>query len=132
MIEAMAHVILARMDDGQVVLMHHGDGPIFYDGDAAIGWLMDRKISDRPHVLAYQVVELEEAMRSSPYRRGRILRDAVNTAPDLIDVMVRLRAAQSDLNSAKRCADELIDRPAIAERIAELEAAVDELIEGLK
>ena len=71
-------------------------------------------------------------MRSSPYRRGQIIRDSMNTAPDLIDVMVRLRAAQSDLNSAKRCADELIDRPAIAERIGELEAAVDELIEGLK
>ena len=64
--------------------------------------------------------------------RARIVRQAMNTAPDLIDVMVRLRSAENALSSAKRCADELPNRPAVSERIAEIHAMVDELIEGLR
>jgi hypothetical protein len=65
--------------------------------------------------------------------RSRTLRRALNTArtaPDLIDVMVRLETAQRALRAANKAVP--ADRPAIRERIAEIEDAVENCIDGLK
>jgi hypothetical protein len=60
--------------------------------------------------------------------RSRILRRALNTAPDLIDVMVRLETAGRALRAAR---DVAADRPAVRERITEIVDAVENLIEGV-
>lgn len=64
--------------------------------------------------------------------RSRILHYAMNTAPELIPVLTRLQSAQMALRAAKDCADEVTDRPAVSERLAEIIDSVDNLIEGLK
>jgi hypothetical protein len=58
----MEHVVLARRDDGQVILLDHGDGPIFPHRDAAIDWLESRTVEyeAQHHLVAYQMVELDE------------------------------------------------------------------------
>lgn len=71
-------------------------------------------------------------MRSSASERARILRAAMNVNGRFIDVLVRLQSAQMALHGAKLCADEVKDRPAISERLAEIIDQVDSLIEGLK
>lgn len=71
-------------------------------------------------------------MRSSASERARILRAAMNVNGRFIDVLVRLQSAQMALRGAKLCADEVKDRPAISERLAEIIDSVDNLIEGLK
>lgn len=64
--------------------------------------------------------------------RSRILHYAINTAPELVPVLTRLQSAQMALRAAKDCADEVTDRPAVSERLAEIIDSVDNLIEGLK
>lgn len=71
-------------------------------------------------------------MRSSASERARILRAAMNVSGRFVDVLVRLQSAQMALRGAKVCADEVKDRPAISERLAEIIDSVDNLIEGLK
>lgn len=64
--------------------------------------------------------------------RARILRRATNTAPELIEVLVRLETAQWGLRAAAEAAAEVPHRPALAERIDEIEDMVENLIEGLR
>jgi hypothetical protein len=62
--------------------------------------------------------------------RSRVFRLALNTAPDLIDVLVRLQTAQEALRAAKNAV--AADRTGVRARILEIEDAVENLIEGLK
>lgn len=64
--------------------------------------------------------------------RSQILHDAMNTAPEFVNVLVRLQSAQMALRAAKDCANEVTDRPAVSERLAEIIDSVDNLIKGLK
>lgn len=64
--------------------------------------------------------------------RQAIMRRAMNTAPDLVPVLVRLETAHGALRAAKQVADQLPDRSAVSERLAEIEDMVDNLIEGLR
>ena len=70
--------------------------------------------------------------RSSASERARILRAAMNVNGRFIDVLVRLQSAQMALRSAKDCADEVKDRPAVSQRLADIIEQVDSLIEGLR
>jgi hypothetical protein len=64
--------------------------------------------------------------------RQTILRRAMNTAPDLVPVLVRLETAHGALRAAKQVADQLPDRSAVSLRLAEIEDMIHDLIEGLR